>query len=521
MYIPSIRRRWFLIGTVTIAGAFAAVTAATMRLGDRGRAMAIDLIEERFEREVELEELTLRVLPSARASGRGMVVHQKPGHDLPPFIAIESFDVDVNLLTLLLFRPIEIERVEIRGLEIHVPPDGEGQGEGSEGEERDDAGSDDGGDRAVPAFLIEEVNAPDTQLYIHSRDPGDPPLLWDIQDLRLESAGTTDPMLFDATLRNAKPPGLIRSAGSFGPWREDDLAATPVSGEYTFDDADLSVFGGIRGTLSSEGRYSGVLGRLDVVGTTDTPDFALDISGKPIHLKTEFETVVDGTNGDTLLEPVRAWIGGTALEARGGVVHREGIDGKTISLDVVVPEGRLQDLLTLGIASEEPFMTGTIRFEAQFLLPQGDQDVIDKLRLDGSFGIERSTFAEPTLQEKIDTLSSRSRGEHEDPERVASNFAGDFTLESAILNLSRLTFQVPGADVELEGTYGLKSEQVDMRGKIHMDARLSEATTGFKSFLLKLVDPFFGGDRGNGASIPIKITGTRDEPDIGLNLGGE
>jgi hypothetical protein len=49
-----------------------------------------------------------------------------------------------------------------------------------------------------------------------------------------------------------------------------------------------------------------------------------------------------------------------------------------------------------------------------------------------------------------------------------------------------------------------------------MDAKLSQTVTGAKSFFLKAVDPFF---RKNGLTeIPIKITGTKDEPKYGLDL---
>jgi hypothetical protein len=43
---------------------------------------------------------------------------------------------------------------------------------------------------------------------------------------------------------------------------------------------------------------------------------------------------------------------------------------------------------------------------------------------------------------------------------------------------------------------------------------LSQVTTGLKSFLLKPFDPFF---RKNGMTVlPIKVTGTREQPSFGL-----
>jgi hypothetical protein len=50
-----------------------------------------------------------------------------------------------------------------------------------------------------------------------------------------------------------------------------------------------------------------------------------------------------------------------------------------------------------------------------------------------------------------------------------------------------------------------------------MDAKLSQTTTGAKSVLLKLVDPFFSKD-GAGTLLPIKIQGSRENPSFGLEL---
>ena len=513
-------RREAIALAVLAAVLVGAVFVLSYRLSRRAEQLAIELVMERFGREADIGDLRLQVLPRAVATGRSLVIHQRPGLDLPPFITIDRFEVDVDLLTLLLFRPVRIERVALEGLEIHVPPRGGGDDAADDTGDAADGAADDGQDDA-PAFTIDAVDAPGTRLYVHRANPADEPLLWDIETLTLTAAGTVEPMRFEGTLRNARPPGLIETVGAFGPWQEDDLGATPVSGTYAFDDADLSVFRGIRGTLSSQGEYSGVLARLAVSGTTDTPDFALTSSGNPVPLRTTFDAVVDGTSGDTLLQPVRGELGATRILAEGGIVHRDGVDGKTIDLDVTVAGGRLEDLLMLSMAGPEPFMTGQVDVNTRMLLPQGDRDVIDKLRLEGSFRLGSALFAEATLQERIDGLSRSGRGEPEaEPERTASNLGGAFTLAETVVTLPDLTFEVPGAAVELRGTYGLRDQVIDMAGALHLDATLSETTTGVKSFLLMLVEPFFRGDRGNGSSVPFAISGTRQEPDVGLDLGG-
>jgi len=70
----------------------------------------------------------------------------------------------------------------------------------------------------------------------------------------------------------------------------------------------LGTIKGIGGILSSTGEYDGTLDNIVVDGKTDTPDFRVATSGRMVPLHTEFHAIVDGTNGDTYLHPVKAQI---------------------------------------------------------------------------------------------------------------------------------------------------------------------------------------------------------------------
>jgi hypothetical protein len=135
-------------------------------------------------------------------------------------------------------------------------------------------------------------------------------------------------------------------------------------------------------------------------------------------------------------------------------------------------------------------------------------------------------FTSGAMQQKIDNMSKRSQGKPkevvsaEEPtsaDDVATEMNGNFQLRSGTLTLSLLRFAVPGADVRLDGTYTLDQESMDFRGKILLQAKLSQTTTGVKSFLLKLVDPIFS-KPGIGAELPIRITGPAQHPHYGLEL---
>jgi hypothetical protein len=79
---------------------------------------------------------------------------------------------------------------------------------------------------------------------------------------------------------------------------------------------------------------------------------------------------------------------------------------------------------------------------------------------------------------------------------------------------------VPGASVSLHGAYNLDSQALDFHGDLHLQAELSQMTSGVKSFFAKLVQPLFSGKKGKGKTdIPIKIGGTRSDPKFGLDAG--
>jgi hypothetical protein len=97
-----------------------------------------------------------------------------------------------------------------------------------------------------------------------------------------------------------------------------------VTGHYTFKHADLNTIKGIGGVLSSVGDFKGQLDRIEIDGTTETPDFSLDTANHPIPLHTLFHAIVDGTSGDTYLRPVDAQLGGSHFTTSGAVINIKG-----------------------------------------------------------------------------------------------------------------------------------------------------------------------------------------------------
>lgn len=499
------------VGLLAVGGL---VAAWVMRATPQVRDHVVDALNERFESQVDLAALNVDILPRPRVAGTGLTLRHNGRTDVPPLITIDAFDASAGVMGLAR-KPLHLRTVSLEGLQIHVPVGGLNRGDSP------DTPHEPHPERESP-ILIDTIESRAATLEIASGKPGRLPRVFEIHDLVMRGFGLPEGARFEAGLTNPTPRGRIETTGVFGPWHADEPGLTPVSGEYTFKNANLDVIKGIGGTLASIGSYKGVLERVEVVGQTETPDFSIDVSGNPVPLRTRFTAVVDGTNGDTFLDLVEATLGESLIVARGSVVRTEDVKGRHIALDVKMSGARLEDVLRLAVKSPKPPMAGQMNLSTTFLLPAGDEDVVDKLQLAGTFELAQARFANLNVQRRITTLSRRGRGEESDEgaenERVVSNLRGTFTLRDANLTFSKLTFAVPGSTVQLSGSYHLRRETMDFTGELLTDATLADMTSGMKSLLARIAQPFFRRP-GGGSRLPIKITGTRAKPEFGLDMG--
>ena len=478
------------------------------------KARVIALLTEELESEVTIDTLEGHVFPRVAVSGRGVAIRHKGRTDVPPIIAIDSFEIRGSLRDLMK-EPRHVSEVRLQGLRVTIPP--------GDDNDYDDGKTDDesrAGAERLPHVIIDRFEAPDTIITIVPKKAGKQPKVFTVHHLVMDSLGITETMPFIATLTNPIPKGEIETSGTFGPWNVAHPASTPVTGTYVFANANLDTIEGLAGVLSSAGAFTGPLNRIEVQGTTDTPKFQVDAGGLPVPLKTSFTAVVDGSDGDTYLTRVDGTFLNTSLTAHGSVVGFEGVHGRQIDVDVTIKKGRIEDLLRLAVNSEKPILLGAAELQAKLVIPPEKKKVIDKLRLRGQFTLSKATFTDPTVQTKLVGLSRRGQGmvEGEQAGDVLSNLKAHFTFENATASFSSLTFSVPGSAVELVGQYGLREERLDFRGHLKMQAPLSEvAGGGVKGFFLKAIDPFFR-KPGAGTVIPIKITGTRKAPKFGLDM---
>ncbi len=512
---PSGLWRWVAgIGLLCLV-AVAIIGVVVYRAEPTLRGMVIETLSTRFKSKVELDDFHVSLLKGLQVSGAGLRIfgetdpnNYEPGFQ--PIVNVAEFRFHMGIRDL--FRsPVHVDTVFVKGLQLNLPPR-EHRSEMNKMKPK-------GGKIKI---IVDKLICDRAQLIVNTLRPGKLPLEFDIENLKMTRVGPGLPMHFDANLTNPKPVGQIQSSGLFGPWQPDSPRDTPVSGIYSFAHADLGTIKGLGGILSSTGKYAGILDNIVVDGATDTPDFRIATSGHPVPLHTDFHAVVDGTSGDTYLQPVKAKLLSSWLVANGSVVRMKDPNGHRVELEVVIEKGKIDDLLRLAIRTEPPVMTGSIRLKTKFDLSPGKADFANRLKLAGSFQVSGAHFTNDKFQEKVDALSAKTQGRPKAAQDIADNVSsemkGTFSLTNALISFPELQFRIPGTQVNLTGTYSLDGNEFDFHGKARLDAKLSQMVTGWKSILLKPVDPFFR-KNGAGTEIPVKVSGTKSEPHFGVDVG--
>jgi hypothetical protein len=541
------RKRWLMwvAGGLLAAAALAAGIVALLlhQAEPFVRARILEELHSRFHARVELDSFHMSLVDGLRAEGKGLRIWppaQVEGVTVPgtagpdePLIRLDEFRFHAPL-RYAPGKPFHISLVELQGLDIHMPPLSHfahapavaadaGQSKGGPSE----AGAE------LPRFEVDSMECRDARLVMETSKPGKLPLEFAIAHFKLTNIASGGQMGFDAELTNPKPVGTIHSTGSFGPWLTEDPGETLIAGDYRFDHADLAGFKGIAGILSSTGHYQGTLRNITVDGVASVPDFRLSHFGNAMALDTRFHARVDGTNGDTWLEPVDATLGHSHLTAQGQIVRVMAAEagqpphsaGHDIALTVNVDGARIEDFLRLASRSTTPLLTGSVTMKTRLHIPPGSEPLHQRMQLNGSFVLDQAQFTSAKIQDRIEELSLRGQGRPKDmkttdPGSIGSTMQGDFKMAGGVVTLPNLVYTVPGATIDLKGTYGLDGGTLDFTGTAKMQATVSQMVGGWLGALLKPADRFFR-KNGAGTEVPIRIQGTREQPKFGIDFGGK
>jgi hypothetical protein len=263
-----------------------------------------------------------------------------------------------------------------------------------------------------------------------------------------------------------------------------------------------------------------------------------------VQLQTQFHAVVNGENGDTFVQQIAATFWKTTVRSEGSVAGKAGQPGKTASIELSAKDGRIQDLLLLFVRAQRAPMSGIVSFHAAVFIPPGKRPFLEKVELQGDFGIDAGSFSKSVTQEGVNRLSAgalsdkgkkdvkdkgkddndkdkdkKDKDDKEDAATVLSNLKGHVLLKGGTARFSNLSFSVPGALAQMQGTYNLITEKIDLHGTLKTDSAPSNTTHGMKSLMLKVLDPLFKKKPADYV-MPVKITGTYEHPTFGMDLSG-
>lgn len=495
-----------LVCAVTLIGASIGVVLLVLNWPFT-RQRLIDVLQESSERSVTIDRFRRTYWPPGCVAERVSFLRRKH-KEKPPLITIEKLTVTGSYLGLI-GSPKRLVEVRLAGMHVTVPPR-----------------NPDGTNPIMPLtdvksskpLVISAVVADGAVLDFMSGQHKEAVQLA-IDKLALSNVGNNRQIGFQATIRISEPPGEIRASGRLGPWMADDPGRTPVTGSYAFDRADLGIFKGISGILMSRGEFSGTLDHIDANGRADVGNFHLTHTSHTAALNSEFRASVDAKNGDVTLDRVDSKIRRTTFVSTGSVAGVEGEKGKTVRVEVV-SNGRVEDLLDLVISAKTPPITGNVNLRAKVLVPPRRGAFLQKLVLDGDFGVGSGKFTSRDTQGTLNKLSMSSRRELEDhdlPETALSNLRGHVSARNGIATLTNVSFSIRGASAKIAGTYDLQTMNVNLRGVLKTDGKIYVAAQGVKSLLLRAMTPFLK-HQAHATIVPFKVTGRYPDATLSLDL---
>ena len=433
----------------------------------------------------------------------------------PPLGHIDSMMVEGTWTDLVMLRQ-RVELVDITGFHILVPAIGSQASK-----------------QSFPAGSAKEFSGPDTmieRMVVHNsvleilRD-NDKPLAFHIKQLEILNLHKGEALTYAADLQNPFPHGRILAQGSMGPIRGSDYLATPVSGNFAFTQVNLHDVGEISGTLDSRGMFQGRLGKMAIEVTETTRDFAVQ-DGKPTRVDGNMRCVLNGSNADMDIQAIDLTVQQTHIHVAGSIQGNP----KATNLDISLDHGRAEDVMRSFMHEEVP-ISGLVSLHAHAYLGPPGNGFVQRLRVAGNFDVPAEKITDADTEKSLSAFSQRATGKEKpntgvepnekSPEPgmdAVSSLEGPAKIENGVVSTPRLTFRVSGAKATLAGTYRLHDDAVHLIGTLKMDTDISHATTGFKSFLLKPLAPFFKGKH-HGAVIPIAVTGLPGHYKVSQDIG--
>jgi hypothetical protein len=472
--------------------------------------MVEPMLETVFASQIKMSHYNRTYFPYPGFEAEGLTLSRHSAPDLPPVGSVKSIRVEGSWIDLLMLRN-RIRAVYADGLHVVIPP-----ADSKANKEDFPPGS--SNDFEGPSTAVERLVIKNALLEIMRADGGR--YSFPIHSLVMTNLQKNKTAGYTVEMETPNSSGRIRSSGSFGPLVGSKLQDTAASGKLMYDEVDLGKLSGIHGILVSNASFKGNLGSIEVQADTKVTNFSVG-KGRGVTLTSASTGAVDALNGNIQLQSVDVTTGKTVVHATGQLVGGP----KVTDLDVTIANGRVQDVLQPFLHKDSP-VVGTMRLHTHaHIAAAGDrQSFLDRLSANGAFDVPSERLTSAKTESTLTAFSQRAQGISDkdaaataDQQDVLSSLKGSFSVAKGTARMSQLMFAVPGASVQANGTFNLRDQTVDMPGTATMQSDISHVTTGFKSYLLKPIAPFFK-KKTAGAVIPIRVTGKPGEYKVGPNV---
>ena len=470
------------------------------------------VLESVLASQITISEYHRTYFPQPGFVAEGLILRRTSAPDLPPVGSTGKLIVRGRWSDLLLLRN-RIQLVDVIDLHVVVPPVGSRAN-------HEDFPPGASADFAGPSTMVEEFRIHRARLDIQRTNGG--LYSFPINNLVIRNLQQGQAISYTVDMQNATPAGHIVANGSFGPLDPKNLGATPVSGDFTFTQVQLSQIGELHGTLSASDHFQGTLAAISGAATTSVPDFAVN-NGRPTSLSGAINFTINALNRDIQLQNIALKTGDSTVQARGVIV---GAGAKTTNLDFSVTRGRIQDLLHPFLRGASP-LAGPVSLggHATLLPAQNGASFLQRLQITAALTAPAETMTNHATEQSLTAFSHRAAGNPPKPAvndapaeaDVLSSISGHASLTNGVASTRDLRVQFPGASTTLAGTWNLHSTAAHLTGDLKMDTDISHVTTGFKSLLLKPLAPFFKRGK-SGAVIPVAFTGASGNYKVSQNI---
>jgi hypothetical protein len=467
-------------------------------------------LQKVFASQIKIDHYHRVYFPSPGFVADGLTLRRNSALNLPPVGSVDHVQVEGRWIDLLLLRN-RIRLVRADGLHVVIPPVGSAAN-------KEDFPPGSSGDFTGPTTVVEQVDFENALLDILRTDGSR--YSFPIRQLMMRNLQKNEAVRYSLDMQNAKPSGRIQAHGSLGPLLANQLDKTPVTGDFTFTSVRLADIHGISGMLTAKGRFHGNLGDIEASAESDTPDFAVG-KGQPTAVTGTVSGAINALNGNILLHAVDVHIGKSVIHAEGDITGAP----KVTNLNLSVKNARAEDILRPFLQSRPP-VAGAVQLHSHATVAAAEhgKTFLQRLTMNGAFDVPAEHVTNVATERNLTAFSQRAQGvkaptaaEDESAPDVISSLAGTVLIRNGVATATRLTFEMPGAFILLNGDFNLRNQNVHMLGDLRMQTDISHVTSGFKSLLLKPLAPFFK-KRSAGAVVPIAVTGSPGQYKVSQNV---